>query len=67
MGNISFWSMLIMLVYWVRNIHTIKKNKEALSDASMEVDLGSCTVTRMQAKIMNKDANKSQDLRFSSH
>jgi hypothetical protein len=56
-----------MLVYWVRNIHTIKKNKEALSDASMEVDLGSCTVTRMQAKIMNKDANKSQDLRFSSH
>jgi hypothetical protein len=39
MEHISFWSVLMMLIYWEKRINTIKKNTEALLDASGEVGL----------------------------
>ena len=38
MEGISFWFMLIMLIYWVEH-STIKKNTDALVVASKEVEL----------------------------
>jgi predicted esterase YcpF (UPF0227 family) len=35
----SFWSMLMILIYWGKNINTINKNNETLLDARKEVGL----------------------------
>jgi hypothetical protein len=37
MGFIA--SILIMLIYWVRNINNINKNTEAISDTSKSIGL----------------------------
>jgi len=31
-GCINFWSMLMMLIYWSKNLNTIKKSTEVLLD-----------------------------------
>jgi hypothetical protein len=38
MGHISFWSILMMFIYWVK-IHTINRNKN-LSVVGKELSLG---------------------------
>jgi hypothetical protein len=38
MGHISFWPMMMMLIFWEKT-DTIQKNKEALLDAGKEVGL----------------------------
>jgi hypothetical protein len=39
MGHISFWPMLMMLIFWEKTQDTIQKNTEAVLDASKEVGL----------------------------
>jgi hypothetical protein len=39
MGHISFWPMLMTLIFLGQNIDTIQKNNEALLDARKEVGL----------------------------
>jgi hypothetical protein len=39
MVHISFWFMLMMLVYWVEAYILLKKNTEALIVAGMEIGL----------------------------
>jgi hypothetical protein len=36
MGHISYWSMLMIKIYWVIIQITVKKNTETLIDASKE-------------------------------
>jgi uncharacterized protein (UPF0254 family) len=38
MGHISFWSMLMMLIYW-GVINTTEENREAVIDASKKAGL----------------------------
>ena len=38
MLHISFWPMLMMLIYW-GSIHTVKENAEALVVATKEIGL----------------------------
>lgn len=63
MGQISFWSMMIQLIYYAQ-IHTVKKNKEGLlvgsravgdevgsravgEEVNTEKTLCSCVINRM--------------------
>jgi hypothetical protein len=39
MGHISFWSTLMTLIFWERNMDTTGKNTEALLSASKDVGL----------------------------
>jgi hypothetical protein len=39
MGHISFWSVLMMLTYWMKTNIINKKSTEALLDVSKEDDL----------------------------
>jgi hypothetical protein len=57
MECISSWSLLMMLIYWVKTLNTIKKNMEAVLGTGKEVGLEVtqrkpsiwlCPVTRMR-------------------
>jgi hypothetical protein len=39
MGHVSFWCVLMMLIYWVKSINTTERYTEALLDGSKEVGL----------------------------
>ena len=67
MVNISFWFMLMMLIYWRGSVRTIKENTEALvadsKDTGLEVnvDRTKCTVTSP-----DQNAGRSHNLKTDS-
>jgi len=59
MGYIRFWTMLTMLIYWVKNIYIYKhrSSEDSNKEIGVEVDTEklstcSCLVTRIQDKII---------------
>jgi len=56
MGTFSFWSTLIMLIYWAK----LKKflfvaSKEVSSDMLRKLSVCSCLINRIQDKITTKN------------
>jgi hypothetical protein len=56
MVHISFWFMLMMLIHWVEEYNTIKKNTEALVVGSKESGL-EVTADKTQYMVMPRDKN----------
>jgi hypothetical protein len=56
MAHISLWFMVMMLIYWVEEYNTIKKNTEALVVGSKESSL-EVNADKTKYMVMSRDKN----------
>jgi hypothetical protein len=60
MKHISSWSLLTLLIYWVKTINTTKKNAEARSEAGREVCVEANT-ERTECIVVSRHQNLGQN------